>query len=74
MPAFDLTRFENTQAIQDYLQQILAAGPLPICCIRFGWWFVRSWRPTRSPSWPRLAGTAADAAALRVVVRSNVAF
>ena len=29
MPAFDLSRFEDMQAVQDYAQQVLTAGPLP---------------------------------------------
>ena len=29
MPAFDLSRFENMQDVQDYAQQVLTAGPLP---------------------------------------------
>lgn len=29
MPAFDLSRFDNLQAVQDYLQQVLTAGPVP---------------------------------------------
>ena len=29
MPAFDLSRFEDLQAVQDYAQQVLTAGPLP---------------------------------------------
>jgi ABC-2 type transport system permease protein len=29
MPAFDLSRFEDLQAVQDYAKQVLTAGPLP---------------------------------------------
>ena len=29
MPAFDLSRFEDLQAVKDYAQQVLTAGPLP---------------------------------------------
>ena len=29
MPSFDLSRFENMQAVQDYFQQVLTAGPTP---------------------------------------------
>ena len=29
LPAFDLTRFEDWEAIRDYAQQVLTAGPLP---------------------------------------------
>jgi ABC-2 type transport system permease protein len=29
MPAFDLSRFEDMQAVQDYAQKVLTAGPLP---------------------------------------------
>jgi hypothetical protein len=29
MPTFDLSRFEDMRAVQDYAQQVLTAGPLP---------------------------------------------
>ena len=29
MPRFDLSRFENLEAVKDYAQQVLTAGPLP---------------------------------------------
>jgi hypothetical protein len=55
MPGFDPSRLQDQQAIKDYFQQLLIAGPLLTCCIRSGWWCVRSWRRTRSPSSMRLA-------------------
>ncbi len=50
LPAFDLSQFDGFHALQVYVQQVLTAGPLPYLLYPRGWWFVLSWRRTRSPS------------------------
>src|ERR1035437_8820974 len=75
MPAFDLSRFTDLQAVQDYAEQVLTAGPVPYLLypLRLG---VRPFLASNALAFLSALGPAAALLLLHYVwvVRSNVAF
>ncbi len=75
MPAFDLTQFDNLDALQDYLKRALISGPAPYLLYPFRLVV----RPYLAPSAPAFLWALAPALLLLLlhygwVIRSNVAF
>jgi len=75
MPAFDLARMDNARAVQDYLQQVLGAGPAPYLLYPFRLVV----RPFLAPDARAFLGAVGPALGLLLlhywwVVRANVAF
>jgi hypothetical protein len=75
MPAFDLSRFDNLQAVQDYLQQVLTAGPVPYLLYPLRL-VVRPFLATNALAFLATLGPALLLMLLHYawVVRANVAF
>src|SRR6266566_9266090 len=75
MPAFDLTQFDNLDALQDYLKRALISGPAPYVLYPFRLVV----RPYLAPNAPAFFWALAPALLLLLlhygwVIRSNVAF
>jgi len=75
MPAFDLSRFTDLQAVQDYAQQVLTAGPVPYLLYPLRL-VVRPFLASNALAFLSALGPAAALLLLHYVwvVRSNVAF
>jgi hypothetical protein len=75
LPAFDPARFDNSQAILNHVQQVLAAGPIPYLLYPFRL-VVRPFLAPNAPAFLYALGPALLLVLLHYawVVRSNVAF